>query len=110
LLIWRCDNQHNDTKLNYIQHNETEYKDTQHNALVCVAQHKRHSAKKTLSIITPISIECRYVEPCILITVILSVIKLNVVMLSVVMLIVIKLSVLMMNFSVQSFMEILILT
>ena len=34
-----------------IQHNDTQHNDTQHKGLICDTQHKRHSAKKTLSII-----------------------------------------------------------
>jgi hypothetical protein len=45
------DIQHNDTQQNDTQHYDTRHNDTQHKGLICDTQHKRHSAKKTLSII-----------------------------------------------------------
>jgi hypothetical protein len=65
------------------QHYDIQYYDTQQKGLICETQHKRHSAKMTLSILC---IECHYAECHNLFNVTLSVIVLIVIMLNVVLL------------------------
>jgi hypothetical protein len=75
------------------QHNDILHNDAQHKRLTCDTQHKWHSAKTTLSIITLYY----YAEFCILLIITLNVIMLSVLMLSVIMLSVIMLNVVKLN-------------
>jgi hypothetical protein len=66
------------------QHNNIHHNDTPHKRLTCDAQHKGHSAKLTLNIITLCHCAvCCYAEGHVLLIIMLNIVMLSVVMLSV---------------------------